>query len=63
MFLTFRGLFDTAPGSGLAFRPLSPRLETRLYLIWKKYPSFSRTAARFAELAENDFPREAAAPA
>ena len=63
VFLTFRGLFDTAPGSGLAFRPLSPRLETRLYLIWKKYPSFSRTAARFAEMAENDFPREAAAPA
>ena len=35
--LTFDRLLDTSPGSGLAFRPLEPRLETKLYLVWKKY--------------------------
>ena len=31
--LTFDRLVDTSPGSGLTFRPLNPRLETRLYLV------------------------------
>ena len=45
--LTFNRLVDTSPGSGLTFRPLSPPLETKLYLVWKKYQTFSSLAERF----------------
>ena len=45
--LTFDHLIDTSPGSGLVFRPLSPKLENRLYLIWKKYQTPSPIAERF----------------
>lgn len=45
--LTFNKLLNTSPGSGLAFRPLSPPLETKLYLVWKKYQTFSPLAERF----------------
>ena len=45
--LTFDKLVDTSSGSGLVFRPLSPRLETSLYLVWKKYQTFSPIAERF----------------
>lgn len=49
--LTFDHLIDTGPDSGLAFRPLSPRLETRMYLIWRKYQVFTPIAERMlAEL-------------
>ncbi len=42
--LTFDKLVDTSRESQLCFRPLFPRLETRLYLIWKKYQVFSPAA-------------------
>lgn len=45
--LTFDKLIDTSESSGLCFRPLSPRLETKLYLIWKKNQTFSPMAERF----------------
>ena len=45
--LTFDHLIDTSAESGLIFRPLEPRLETKLYLIWKKYQTFSPIAERF----------------
>ena len=45
--LTFDRLLDTSETSGLCFRPLSPRLETKLYLAWKKYQTFSPMAERF----------------
>ena len=47
--LTFDRLVNTSPGSGLTFRLLTPRLETRLYLVWKKYQTFSPIAERFLE--------------
>ena len=49
LLLTFEHLVDTRPGSGLVFRPLSPRLETGIYLIWKKYQVFTPAAERFLE--------------
>ena len=55
--LTFDRLVDTSPGSGLAFRPLSPRLETRLYLVWKKYQTFSPVAERFLKQVQQSFSR------
>ncbi|MBE7003191.1 MAG: LysR family transcriptional regulator, partial [Ruminococcaceae bacterium] len=45
--LTFDRLVNTSPGSGLVFRPLTPRLETKLFLVWKKYQIFSPIAERF----------------
>lgn len=45
--LTFDKLVNTAKGSGLTFRPLEPKLETRLYLIWNKYQTFTPIAERF----------------
>ncbi len=44
--LTFDRLIDTSSGSGLAFRPLAPKLETKIYLIWKKYQVFTPIAER-----------------
>lgn len=38
--LTFDGLIDTSEKSELCFRPFIPALETKLFLIWKKYPTF-----------------------
>ena len=42
--LTFDKLVDTSRESRLCFRPLFPRLVTRLYIIWKKYQVFSPAA-------------------
>lgn len=53
--LTFDHLIDTSPDSGLVFRPLSPRLETKLYLIWKKYQTFSSIAERFLKYLQISF--------
>ncbi len=47
--LTFDKLVNTSKDSGLTFRPLSPRLETRLYLIWNRYQTFTPVAERFLE--------------
>ena len=53
--LTFERLIDTSPDSGLVFRPLSPRLENRLYLIWKKYQTPSPIAERFLKHLKSSF--------
>jgi DNA-binding transcriptional LysR family regulator len=53
--LTFKGLCDTSPTSGLTFRPLSPQLKTKMYIIWKKYQVFSPIAERFVEQLQVDF--------
>ena len=45
--LTFKNLIDTSPENGLTFRPLTPPLEIRLYMIWNKYQSFTPIAERF----------------
>lgn len=36
-------------GSNLCFRPLSPRLEARCFIVWKKYQVFSRAADIFLQ--------------
>lgn len=52
LMLCFRHLTDTE--NSLVFRPLEPRLENRLYLIWKKYQVFSPIAQRLLEAFLND---------
>ena len=42
--LTFDKLVDTSEQSELCFRPLTPALETKLYVVWKKYQVFSPAA-------------------
>ena len=56
--LTFDKLVDTSHASGLVFRPLSPKLETSLYLIWKRYQTFSPIAERFLSQIKNSFIRQ-----
>lgn len=53
--LTFDGLIDTSPDSGLVFVPLSPLLETKLYLVWKKYQPLTPIAERFLKQIGLDF--------
>lgn len=36
-------------GSSLCFRPFSPRLEARGFIIWKKYQVFSKAAKYFLQ--------------
>lgn len=40
-------LVNTTGDSQLCFRPLEPRLEVRLYVVWKKFQVFSKAAAKF----------------
>lgn len=40
-------LVNTSGDSPLCFRPLEPRLEVRLYVVWKKFQIFSKAAAKF----------------
>ena len=40
-------------GSGLCFRPLEPRLELGMYLVWKKSQIFSRAAELFLECLQS----------
>ncbi len=54
--LTLNNLIDTSPESGLVFRPLSPRLEMKLYLIWNKYQSLTPIAERFLRQIQASFP-------
>ncbi|MBO6046218.1 MAG: LysR family transcriptional regulator [Erysipelotrichaceae bacterium] len=53
--LTFKHLIDTSPESGLVFRELSPRLETKLYLTWNRYQSFTPMAQRFLDAIKKAF--------
>lgn len=53
--LTFDRLIDTSHDSGLVFRPLTPRLETKLYLVWKKYQTHTPIAEQFLEQIQSCF--------
>ncbi len=52
--VTIDKLTNTAENSNLCFRPLKPKLESGLNIIWKKYQVFSSAAELFLErLKEN----------
>ena len=53
--LTFDHLIDTSEGSGVVFRPLSPKLETTLYLAWNRYQTFTPIAERFLQHIKKSF--------
>ncbi|MCF0248331.1 MAG: LysR family transcriptional regulator [Synergistes sp.] len=52
--LTFDGLINTGIDSDLCFRPLSPRLENKMYLIWKKYQVFTPIAEILLDALKED---------
>lgn len=54
--LTFDRLADTGTDSGLCFRPLSPALETKMYVIWKKYQVFTPIANLLINELKNILP-------
>ena len=45
--LCFDRLIDTGMDTDLVSRPLTPVLENKMYLVWKKYPLFSPIAEKF----------------
>lgn len=53
------GLIDISEHSPLCFRPLEPRLETGLDLVWKKRQVFSPAAAVFLQKLQAAFGRTA----
>ena len=55
LLLTFEHLIDTSEASGLSFRPIMPPLETKMYIIWKKYQVFSPIAELFLKKLKAEF--------
>jgi len=53
--LTFDKLVDTGSDSELCFRPLFPRLETKMYVVWKKYQVFTPVAELLLEEMKGKF--------
>ena len=45
--LTYDHLIDTSKDNGLVFRPLSPKLENKIYFAWNRYQAFTPIAERF----------------
>ncbi len=59
--LTLDGLLNSGPNSGLAVRPLEPRLKTGIYLIWKKHQAFTPIAKSFLDKIQSSFGGKGAA--
>ena len=53
--LTFDHLIDTSENSGLAFRPLSPVMKTKLYIVWNRHQAFTPIAERFLKQLQESF--------
>ena len=55
LLLTFEHLADIGTESELCFRPLTPILESKMFIIWKRYQVFSPIAERLIEEIKNTF--------
>ena len=53
--LTYDHLVDTSKESGLVFRPLSPKLENKIYIAWNRYQAFTPIAERFLGYLKQTF--------
>lgn len=53
--LTFDHLIDTSEDSGLVFRPLEPAAETKLFIVWNRYQTFTPIAERFLKQLRTTF--------
>ncbi len=47
-------LINTTGESRLCFRPLTPRLEMELHIVWKKYQVFSKASEKFLQQLKMD---------
>ncbi len=56
--LTFEHLPDTHEDQGLVFIPLYPRLEVKMYIIWKKYQVFTPIASLLLNAFQNGLKKE-----
>lgn len=52
--LTFEHLVENGPDNELCFRPFEPILETKMYIIWKKYQVFTPIAELLIEQIKAD---------
>lgn len=50
LMMTFEHLADQGIRQPLCFRPLEPKLENRMFLIWKKYQIFTPIAEKFLDI-------------
>ena len=48
-------IINTTGESNLCFRPLNPRLENKMNIIWKKYQVFSKPVEKFLEVLRQSF--------
>lgn len=55
--LTLDKLINTSGDSPLCFKPLFPKKEVGLDVVWKKYQVFSRAAERFLQRLQESFPQ------
>ena len=53
--VTLDKLVNTSENSQLCFRPLSPKLESGLDIVWKRYQIFSPAAKLFLERLQEKF--------
>lgn len=53
--LTLDKLVHTGADSPLCFRPLEPRMEVGLDIVWKKYQTLSKAAQLFLEQLQKGF--------
>ena len=53
--ITINKIANTSENSNLCFRPLEPRLDSGLNIIWKKYQVFSSAAELFLERLREKF--------
>lgn len=55
MAFTFDNLVRIPENGSLCFRPLEPRVEAELYLVWKKFQIFTKPAELFLESVQKSF--------
>lgn len=51
--LCLDGIIPEYPGSPLCFRPLEPKIEVGLNIVWKKHQIFSKSAKLFLEYLQS----------
>ena len=54
--VTLEGIINLSGDSSLCFRPFAPRVESWMYLAWKKYQVFSPAAEMFLKALQNASP-------
>lgn len=51
--LCLDGIINTSGTSSLCFRPLEPKQEAEMYIVWKKYQLFSPAAGQFLHVLQD----------